>query len=417
MNPGVGAGIATPARPRGGRQAGARVEAGGTASGASGALGKRTRVTLPGRTDAGADQRKRVERRGDRWTAKRYLWQVSTLERVRRCGRVGVTDHGGPVLRLSRAGGERVAGYAGLARCGSPHACPTCAPRIGAQRAEEIAQVVEAVHAEGGSAALLTLTLRHRKGQRLADLWSATTYAWGRVTSGKAYQQERERFGITGWVRSTETTYGEAGWHPHCHVLILFDSPMSPEMVEALGDSLWPRWERAVTRRGYSAVAERGGLDVRVVNPGSDGLGRYLQKIAFEAAGGPWKRGREESRTPFELLADTMATGLADDFDLWAEFEQASHGRKALSWANGTRERYRLAPERSDQELADEELGTADDDVLALPAETWRAVRDRAEELLTVAETGGVTAATEWLRARGLAWSRVQRRPRPASRK
>nr|WP_255426509.1 protein rep [Pseudonocardia sp. C8] len=335
------------------------------------------------------------------------------MDRVRKCCRVGVSEHGGPVLRLSGATGERVAGYAGLARCGSPHACPTCAPRIGASRAQEIAHVVAAAHGEGGSAALLTLTLRHRKGQALADLWDAVTYAWGRVTSGKAYQAERERFGITGWVRATEVTYGEAGWHPHAHVLIFFDTPMSPDMVRALGESLWPRWERAVTRRGYSAVEHRGGLDVRVVNPGSAGLGEYLQKVAMEAVGAPWKRGRDGSRTPFQILDDLVYEGHGDDLDLWTEWEVGSQGRKALTWANGTRERYRLAPERSDQELADEEVGTADDDLIALPAETWRAMRDVAPELLDAAETGGMFAAAHWLNTRGLSWLPAARVVRP----
>lgn len=398
------------------RRARAEGIARGGASGASAQrLGKNYTGNPSRRPGTGGDQRR--DRRGDRWTAKRYLWEVSTVERLRKCSRVGVTAHGGPVLRLSGAGSERVAGYAGLARCGSPHACPTCAPRIGAARAQEIAQVVEAVHAEGGSAALLTLTLRHRTGQRLADLWDAVTYAWGRVTSGQAYVAERERFGITGWIRATEVTYGEAGWHPHAHVLVLFDTPMSREMVQALAGSLWPRWERAVTRRGHSAIEHRGGLDVRVVNPGSAGLGDYLQKIAMETVGAPWKRGRDESRAPFQVLDDLIAQGHADDLDVWTEWERSSLGRKALTWANGTRERYRLEPEASDQELADEEVGTVDDDLVALPAETWRAMRDVAPQLLDAAERDGRAGAVRWLDTRGLAWVPASRAARPPPRR
>jgi hypothetical protein len=56
-------------------------------------------------------------------------------------------------------------------------------------------------------------------------------------------------------------------------------------------------------------------------------------------------------------------------------------------------------------------------DLIALPAETWHAIRDRAEQLLTAAEVDGLTGAIMWLTARRLAWSwatpapRLQRTP------
>lgn len=43
-------------------------------------------------------------------------------------------------------------------------------------------------------------------------------------------------------------------------------------------------------------------------------------KIAFEAVGGVWKRGREGGRTPFQVLADFLATGHSDDLDIWHEW-------------------------------------------------------------------------------------------------
>lgn len=45
------------------------------------------------------------------------------------------------------------------------------------------------------------------------------------------------------------------------------------------------------------------------------------------------------------------------------------------------------------------------DDVIALRAETWRAVRDRAEQLLGDAEADGLTGALRWLTERRVAWS------------
>jgi hypothetical protein len=35
--------------------------------------------------------------------------------------------------------------------------------------------------------------------------------------------------------------------------------------------------------------------------------------------------------------------------------------------------------------------------VITLPAETWQAIRDRAEQLLTIAEVEGLSGAVFWL--------------------
>ncbi|NWJ71718.1 protein rep [Pseudonocardia sp. ICBG1122] len=305
-------------------------------------------------------------------------------------------------MRLTGPEGSRVAGYAGLASCGSK-SCPVCAAKIGSQHAADISHVVNKVHTEGGCAALLTFTLAHRRGQRLSVLWDALTYAWSRVTSGRAYSAEINRYGITGWINAVEVTVGDHGWHPHRHVLVLFDGPLSVEMIESLADHWFGRWQRALTRKGFHAIEHRG-LDVRKVAPdGSGALGTYLSKIAHEVSCSPTKRARGTSRTPFQVFADFLATGLVEDYELWTEYEQTAQRRKMLTWAEGTRQRYGMTKEEREEEIARRDMGG--EDVLALPAKTWRAIRDESEQLLEAAEHGGVTAAVAWLDSRSLAWS------------
>lgn len=353
-------------------------------------------------------------RRNEAWALRRRLWEVSSLPRVRACGRVPRAE-GGVVLRLTGGASGRAAGFAGLVHCGSPWSCPTCARKIGARRAEEIRAVVEAAGAAGGQAALVTLTLRHHRGHSLADGWDALRYAWSRVTSGKAYQTERERFGIEGWCCAVEVTHGEHGWHPHAHILVIFDGPVSAEMTAQLGVRWFVRWERALARRGFSALYDGGGLDTRLVamtadSPGA--LGQYLSKITHEVTGGYVKDGRYGNRSPFAVLRDGLATGLADDLDLWWEFECVAWSRRQLTWSGGLRRRHGLGPEQSDDEIADEDVGT--EDVIALPVDTWAAIRDRAEALLTAAEDHGLPGAVAWLDTRGLAWRLATPAPRRA---
>jgi len=66
--------------------------------------------------------------------------------------------------------------------------------------------------------------------------------------------------------------------------------------------------------------------------------------------------------------------GDADALDRWHEFQRASKGRRQLTWSKGLRERLGLRAEKSDEEVAGEELGTKEDDLVLITAAGWRVV-------------------------------------------
>src|SRR5262245_17620255 len=74
--------------------------------------------------DTVSDARRQAKRR--RYEMRTELWKLSTLDRVRKCGRVSRLPGGQVGARTAR---ER-SGYAGLTTCGSVWACPRCAARI-----------------------------------------------------------------------------------------------------------------------------------------------------------------------------------------------------------------------------------------------------------------------------------------------
>ena len=85
-----------------------------------------------------------------------------------------------------------------------------------------------------------------------------------------------------------------------------------------------------------------------------------------------------------------------------------SKGRRQVTWSLGDHDLRTLAgldPEQSDEEIAAEEV-LHGDDALALPHETWTALRRAGEttDLLDVTETGGYEGAVCWLGERGLDW-------------
>ncbi|MBZ5500594.1 MAG: hypothetical protein LAP85_29745, partial [Acidobacteriia bacterium] len=103
------------------------------------------------------------------------------------------------------------------------------------------------------------------------------------------------------------------------------------------------------------------------------------------------KRGREGRLTPWDLLRRYRNTGDVRWAQLWVEFASVFKGRHQLQWSrNGLRKRLGLGREKTDAELAQEEiskavrLGTIRDEVW------WMVVRAGARgELLEVARRHG----------------------------
>lgn len=340
-------------------------------------------------------------RRAERWALLERARPLSSLEGVRKCRKVTITGTGGPTLRVSDTRG---AGYAGLATCGSVWSCPCCAAKIAAHRAVEVADVMAAVHAAGGSAYLVTLTMRHHAGQALDVLWDACSAAWGAVTSGKAWVADQA--GLLGWCRVVEVTHTpRSGWHVHVHALLAWDHQVDDTRAQWVAFRAWRRWDAALRRRGLDSTPVRG-LDARPVRVGADGLGDYFTKAAREVTASYAKDSRT-GRSPLALLRDAVDTYEVGDVTLWWEWERASHGRKQLTWSTGRSDLRRFAGlrvERTDAEVAADEAGG--EDLLALPAETWETVSrvGAAPVLLDVAEAGGMVGACTWLDDHGLAW-------------
>jgi hypothetical protein len=265
---------------------------------------------------------------------------------------------------------------------------------------------------QGHTVCLLTLTMRHHLGHRLVDSWNTATSSWVRLlrTHGKrvdSWLKIKDEFGVLGFVRAFEATYGEDfGWHPHLHIVMVLEGPASPARVRLMGERMYAIWEKGLAKRGYTAIRDSGGLDIRVsTEETEEKLAEYLCKqLAVEATHGMSKEGRKHGRTPFQVLAD-CANGETADLAVWWEWEQVSFQRQQLTWSDGLREMAGLAAkEATDEELAAEDSGG--EEVLQLPAETKAALctAEAETDLLDVAEAEGSTGAERWLRVRGLAY-------------
>ena len=376
-------------------------------------------------------------RRGDRFSARRVLWAESSIKRVRSCGHHGVMPDGNVAVKLTGTGPDRRAGFSGVATCGSTWACPVCSQKIASQRALDLSAAVAAWQAPvfgpqhknfkspRGQVLMVTLTMRHKRKQALADLWDSLSHAWGKVTSGSGWKNDQAEYGSViprvvktgerkgetlnenriGFARVVETTHGANGWHVHIHALLFVGDRVTEKDAVRLADSMFGRWVPALTSKGLTAPSLDHGVDVKLVSAAGDpgALGKYFaknvysaaHKAGWEVAGGSGKKAGFGNRTPFQMLADIVAVGDADDLARWWEWEEASHNRRQLTWSAGLREFLALGTEKTDAEISEEDLGG--DVVMVLTAAEFLVVRWYAEDLLDLVETFHIDRARAWV--------------------
>lgn len=350
------------------------------------------------------------------------------------------------VKATGKAGEGRRAGFGNLQLCGSVWACPVCSAKINAVRADDIAAAVAAWHQpvygpqpEGaplaaGRVVFLTLTMRHKRGQELDTLWThGVSEGWHAVTSGRAWLDDQEQYGSwvartvktgkkagqtvwshrIGYARVVETTFGANGWHVHVHALLFVRGDITGDEAMALGDSIFARWSDSLVAAGFDAPSHKHGVDVRLIGPtDSSKVADYFSKntfagarrshnVGFEAAGGLGKWGRGANRTPFQILEDLCSgedyPGFESDLKRWWVWEEASKGKRQLTWSPWLRSHLKMATEKTDEEIAASELGG--EVVLELRQEQFDAVVTvGAHKLLDAVEADDdMSAAYLWL--------------------
>jgi hypothetical protein len=311
--------------------------------------------------------------------ARRWLWHHSGRDRQRSCGRT-VVGHEAQLVR-----GPHGARFAGLECCGSIWSCPVCSAKILAGRAEELTAALDQAHALGLQVAMVTLTMRHGRGDSLERCWDALSDAWA-YASGRSsgVRRAKDAAGFVGFVRRVESTWGErSGWHAHVHALVFVDPAEATSTVTDLGLAMYAAWESRLARAGLTPLRDLGGLNVRELTLAAarEEIGRYVSKGAYTATesaalelAGAGKLGRRGNLTPWGIL-DAARQGDRRARALWAEWEETSLGRRALTWSVGLRDLLALPDEQDDDGLV-ADVDAAVEVVALWHRDDWPVVRD-----------------------------------------
>lgn len=283
------------------------------------------------------------DRRLLRWKLLRHVASLLPGEKVSICHRRLGFGSDGVVLQAS----HESASYAGLFRCDSVYSCPVCSSRISAVRRSELKQALEN-HKD--PVWLLTLTMRHHAGESTRDTLGSLKSAVRRLKQSRTWKN----LPILGHVSSTEITYGDAGPHPHMHMLLFFEPESvdySPQYWNTV--SLSEAWKSALRAENRSCL-DSIGVDLRDGSAASS----YVSKWGSDAelACSQMKSGRG-SLTPWELLGVSL---FSSDYNIseksssfFKEYYFSFKGKKQLTWSPGLKKELLGKEEKTDLEDRD----------------------------------------------------------------
>lgn len=297
--------------------------------------------------------------------------------------------------------------YGNLFCCGSVWGCPVCSPRISEVRAHEVGDAMDRHYAAGGICLMITLTIPHRRDDRLKGLLDQFLKTIRRFKSGGDWTRLKTAIGFIGGIRGLETTYGVNGWHPHIHE-VLFVASIAHwrafDRISDLEDHLSDRWRAFVRDHGFGETNDHG-LKLELATASG-----YIAKFGDPTA---WGADREIARgiskqssgmSPWDLL-DRAGS---DSFygNLWKEYYEAFRGKRQLVWSRGLRETvFPELKERTDQQIA-AEIPDGFVEVGSLSESEWNWIQSRGTQgafLYDVVEVGFTKAKEQlhlWMRSR-----------------
>lgn len=318
-------------------------------------------------------------------------------ERTQHCfyNRVDKNDGVGVTFNKLR----KKANYTNIMRCANAWGCPVCASIISEHRKCEVKDAMDWWKKQGGSVMLLTLTVPHYNTTDIKQLKKDLKKAYSKFFKGvRASKDMFERWQIKHYISCFEITHGKNGFHPHYHVLLFVPYSMAPNSIPGIKRDMYKVWKDCCEKSGLDTPTEKHGLDLR----GGDKADSYVAKwgLEHEMTKGHVKKGKADSRTPFDILRSYSETENEADANLFKLYYFAFKGTRQLNWSKGLKKLVSKAEEKTDQEIVDDTDNVAEM-LFKLDIEMWHAVRKQKKQgelLVAVAEDQTLKKPMELIR-------------------
>jgi len=336
-----------------------------------------------------------AESRAQRWALKSVVNRVLPFSRTAKCMRLlaPVAGSGLSHIQVHKTVSTGKAFYTGLMSCGSVWNCPVCAAKVSERRRTELHEGMEAARRLGYQIHFVTLTIPHGIGDDLSEMKRLQQKALSRLSSGKnAIKTILARNGIEqhGYIRTYEITHGkENGFHPHFHILLFTSPNVTPDEVQAL---YAPAWQKACVAVGLPKPSDKHGCTVQDGSKASDYAAKW--GLEDEMTKANTKLTKRKGTTPWGLLRSVL-DGDNPDYppeyakSVFLAYSKCMTGARQLYWSNGLRAKLALAPEMTDEQLAEKITDETSSHLADISMEQWKAIRKAKAEphILTAAES------------------------------
>lgn len=305
--------------------------------------------------------------------------------------------------------------YRGLMQCADAKTCPVCAAKISERKANEMRVAFNQWLAMGKYVSLVTFTSPHTAKDEINGLVAKQADALSRFWRGNPAKKFKEKYGISGNIRSFEIKHGKNGWHPHFHILVFSDIPLPTDSDSDDYKWIFNRWCKMSKNAGLSKPNHYG-LDIRDGSGAGDYVSKYGSdeeilstvsgdKITWDMADEMTKghlKTKGNSLTPFQILSSYSTAETKEEkktyYALFLEYARALKGKTLLKWSRGLRDLFELGHQKTDEEIVAEETDKAD--LLAhLDVVEWEFIlRNNYRTLvLDLADKGGKDAVNNFL--------------------
>lgn len=290
------------------------------------------------------------------------------------------------------------ANYGNVVRCGNPWGCPVCASIISEGRKNEVKKAMDWWKSQGGEVLLMTITVPHYSTTDIKTLKAGIKKAYGYLMKGtRASQDLFKRYGIAHYISAFEVTHGQNGFHPHFHILLFTKCHVANPRQSNMRQSFFDIWVKCCDKSGLDKPSYKHGLDLR------DGrkAASYVSKwgLEHEITKAHMKKGKKDSKTPFDLLRDYAETGNENSAKLFAIYYLAFKGSRQLNWSKDLK-KLSNTHEQTDTEIVNETDNVAEL-MFKLDIELWHPIRKQGKQgelLVKVQEDHTLKLAMDFVR-------------------
>ena len=319
-------------------------------------------------------------------------------ERTQHCffNRVDKNDGVGVMFNKAR----KKANYSNIMRCANAWGCPVCAAIISEHRKCEVKDAMDWWKAQGGSVLLLTLTVPHYSHTDIKQLKKDLKKAYSKFFKGvRASKDMFAKWQIEHYISCFEITHGENGFHPHYHILLFVPYAVGIGSHIGMEQDMYAVWKDCCTKSGLDEPSEKHGLHLQAGNDAANYVAKW--GLEHEMTKGHVKKGKKESRTPFDILRSYDESGDEKEANLFRLYYFAFKGTRQLNWSKGLKKLSSNGQEeKTDQEIVDDTDNVAEM-LFKLDIEMWNAVRKQGKQgelLIAVTEDQTLKKPMELIR-------------------